>query len=159
MHASVHFSEVPHREELHTGQGFLGRLKKSWCRLQTKRKQMTAYPAFPHLCGSQCSRKQLKPNDTSTGQPLWVHMGLTPTSAMSTEALLALFLLRSLHQRRCELLPALLSLLPGQRRHQSPASTTEQHNHHGAKSKCIFFFVSQVVVFFFFKSSRDIHSC
>lgn len=83
------------------------------------------------------------------GQPLWVQLGLTPTSTMSRKALLDLFLLRLLHQWRCDLLPALLSLLPGQRRHQSPASTTEQHNHCGAKSKRIFFFVPQVVFWFF----------
>lgn len=67
---------------------------------------------------------------------------------MSTEALLALFLLTSLHQQRSELLPAHPSLLPGQRRHQLPASTPEQHNHHGTKSKRIFCFVSQVVFCF-----------
>lgn len=65
---------------------------------------------------------------------------------MPTEALLALFLLRSLHQRRCELLPTLPSLLPGQRRHQSPASTTEEHNHQVLKANAFSFFVPLVVV-------------
>lgn len=82
------------------------------------------------------------------GQTLSVQVGLTPTSAMSTEALQALFLLKSLHQQRCELIPAQLSLLPGQRRHQLPASTPEQHNHRAAKSKHNFCFVSQVVFCF-----------
>lgn len=67
---------------------------------------------------------------------------------MSTEALRALSLLKSLHQQRCELIPAQLSLLPGQRRHQLPASTPEQHNHRAAKSKHNFCFVSQVVFCF-----------
>lgn len=64
--------------------------------------------------------------------------GLTPTSAVSTEAL-----------QMCS------CLLPGGRRHQPPVSTAEQRNHHCAKGKNIFLFVPCFFFLFFFLNLQE----